>query len=94
MEKGYHDYLLVSRRMIDSTERYIAYNPQKWELMYGVADALRIKEPIFRRVCLDLNAEIVEIATAENGLAVYWKADGPHILRRIGPDNDGHSEGR
>ena len=45
-QQGYHDYLLVSRQMIESTERYIAYNPLKWELMYGVADALRIHEPI------------------------------------------------
>ena len=45
-QQGYHDYLLVSRQMIDSTERYIAYNPLKWELMYGVADALRIQEPL------------------------------------------------
>ena len=199
-QQGYHDYLLVSRQMIDSTERYIAYNPLKWELMYGVADALRIHEPLHsprldvgdywkgvgnvallgeeerlvalwvsreivapgeiarllakmksaadkgwvvvsgfiskgewavrdmlcrkkgaklikirpssipnarfrpesvyvdafaegrcleigrgndevefgRRACLDLNAEAVEIATAANGLAVYWKDDGPH----------------
>lgn len=33
--------------MIDSTERYIAYNPLKWELMYGEAAALRIREPLF-----------------------------------------------
>ena len=203
-QQGYHDYLLVSRQMIDSTERYIAYNPQKWELMYGVADALRIKEPILsprldigdywkgvgniallgagekmvslrvsrdvsspeaiskvvarmenavakgyiiisgfisrgeravrdmlcrrqdarfvrvlpsclpnarfrpksvyvtpfaekryleiargndevefgRGACLDLNAEIVEIATAGEGLAIYWKATGPQVIAR------------
>jgi len=34
-QQGYHDYLLVSRDMIAATERYIAYNPLKWELMYG-----------------------------------------------------------
>lgn len=203
-QQGYHDYLLVSRQMIDSTERYIAYNPQKWELMYGVADALRIKEPILsprldigdywkgvgniallgagekmvslrvsrdvsspeaiskvvarmenavakgyiiisgfisrgeravrdmlcrrqdarfvrvlpsclpnarfrpesiyvtpfaekryleiargndevefgRGACLDLNAEIVEIATAGEGLAIYWKASGPQVIAK------------
>ena len=203
-QQGYHDYLLVSRQMIESAERYIAYNPLKWELMYGVADALRIHEPIHsprldigdywkgvgnvsllsegerlvalrvsrdvvasgeiarllakmesaadkgwvvvsgfiskgeravrdmlcrkknaklikihpscipnarfrpesvyidafaegrcleigkgndevefgRRVCLDLNAEAVEIATAASGLAVYWKADGPHVTAK------------
>lgn len=45
-QQGYHDYLLVSREMIDSTERYIAYNPLKWALMHGVGDALRISEPL------------------------------------------------
>ena len=43
---GYHDHLCLSRAFIDSTERYIAYNPLKWELMHG-AGALRIHEPLF-----------------------------------------------
>ena len=187
--------------MIDATERYIAYNPMKWELMYGEEGALRVIEPLFlprldpghywkgvgnlalldpaekllslrisrqvqgtamtkmlarienavsqgyiiisgfiskgeqavrdmlcrrsdarfirimpscipnrrfrpesryvapfaegryleiaqgndevefgRRACLDINAEIIEIAKAGEGLALYWKADGPHKL--------------
>ena len=33
-----------------------------------------------RRACLDINAEIIEIATAGDGLAIYWKGDGPHVL--------------
>ena len=45
-QQGYHDYILISREMIDSTERYIAYNPLKWELMYGVKGALRVIEPL------------------------------------------------
>ena len=202
-QQGYHDYLLLSREMIDATERYIAYNPMKWELMYGEEEALRIIEPLFlprldagdywkgvgnvalldpkekivslrvsrklatqtaiaavvnrmesavgkgfiivsgfiskgeravcdmlcrrhdarfirvlpscipnkrfrpesryvkpfaegryleiakgndevefgRDACLDINAEIIEIATAGEGLALYWKADGPHVLK-------------
>ena len=201
-QQGYHDYILLSREMIDSTERYIAYNPIKWALMYGEESSLHVIEPIFqprldavnywkgvgnlallgseekivslrvsrevaspaaisqvvqrmelavdkgyiiisgfiskgeqavrdmlcrrsdarfirilpscipnkrfrpesryitpfaegryleiaqgndevefgRRACLDINAEIIEIATAGEGLALYWKADGPHIL--------------
>ena len=200
-QQGYHDYILLSREMIDATERYIAYNPLKWELMYGVKGALRVVEPLFlprfdagdywkgvgnialldqgekllslrisrqvqgaamakmlariesavdqgyviisgfiskgeqavrdmlcrrsdarfirilpscipnrrfrpesryagpfaegryleiaqgndevefgRRACLDINAEIIEIATAGDGLAIYWKGDGPHVL--------------
>ena len=200
-QQGCHDYILLSREMIDATERYIAYNPMKWELMYGVEGALRVIEPLFlprldpghywkgvgnlalldpaekilslrisrqvqgaamakmlarienavsqgyiiisgfiskgeqavrdmlcrrsdarfirilpscipnrrfrpesryvepfadgryleiaqgndevefgRRACLDINAEIIEIAKAGEGLALYWKLDGPHIL--------------
>ena len=201
-QQGYHDYLLLSRSMIDSTERYIAYNPMKWELMYGEGGGLRVVEPLSsprldlgdywkgvgniallspdeklvslrvsrevatpaaiaavvrrmesavekgyviisgfiskgeravrdmlarrrdakfirilpscipnrrfkpesayiepfaenryleiargndetefgRRACLDLNAEIIEIATSGEGLALYWKGDGPHVL--------------
>ena len=200
-QQGYHDYILLSREMIDATERYIDYNPMKWELMYGVEGALRVIEPLFmprlhpgdywkgvgnlalldpaekllslrisrqvqgaamakmlariekavsqgyiiisgfiskgeqavrdmlcrrsdarfirilpscipnrrfrpesryvepfadgryleiaqgndevefgRRACLDINAEIIEIAKAGEGLALYWKPDGPHKL--------------
>ena len=45
-QQGCHDYLLVSREMIDATERYIAYNPKKWALMHGEG-ALHITEPLF-----------------------------------------------
>ena len=202
-QQGYHDYILVSREMIDSTERYIAYNPLKWEVMYSAGGRLRVLEPLAsprlyvgdywkgvgntallsgdtkmvslrvsrevaspdaitrvvrrmesaveagyvvisgfiskgeravrdmlcrrrdarfirtlpssipnmrfkpesayvepfaegryleiakgnderefgRGACLDLNAEIIEIATAcDGGLALYWKADGPHVV--------------
>ena len=203
-QQGYHDYLLVSREMIDATERYIAYNPLKWEVMYGADGALRVVEPLCsprlgigdywqgvgnialldpaeklvslrvsrevatpdaisavvkrmenavdkgyivvsgfiskgeqvvrdmlcrrgdarfirvlpscipnvrfrpesryvapfaegryleiaqgndeiefsRRACLDINAEIIEIAAAGEGLSLYWRADGPHVLTK------------
>ena len=45
-QQGYHDYILLSREMIDATERYIAYNPLKWALMYGERGALRVVEPL------------------------------------------------
>lgn len=35
-----------------------------------------------RGACLDLNEEIIKIATPEAGLALYWKPDGPHVLSR------------
>jgi hypothetical protein len=55
---GYHDHLCLSREFIDSTERYIAYNPLKWELMYGVDRALRVQEPL---------------ASPRLDLGAYWK---------------------
>ena len=45
-QQGYHDHLCLSRSFIDSTERYIAYNPMKWELMHGSGGSLRIIEPL------------------------------------------------
>ena len=61
-QQGYHDRLCLTREFIESTERYIAYNPLKWELMYGAhADGLRIHEPL-DVPCLDA--------------ADYWKGVG------------------
>ena len=45
-QQGYHDHFCLSRGFIDSTERYIAYNPMKWELMHGYDERLRIVEPL------------------------------------------------
>ena len=210
-QQGYHDWLCPTREKIEATDRYIAYNPLKWQLMYGQPDYLRIKEPLSsprlaigdywkgvgnlallgddaklvalrvsrevaspeaiamvvkrleaavdkgyavvsgfiskgeravrdmlcrrpdarfirmlpscipnrrfkpesvyvapfaegryleigrgnderefgRGACLDINAEIIEIATAGEGLALYWKADGAHVVAR----SDGKSNG-
>ena len=35
-----------------------------------------------RRACLDLNEEIIEIAIAGEGLALYWTHDGLKVLAR------------
>ena len=45
-QQGYHDHLCLSRGFIDSAERYIAYNPLKWQLMHGCDRRLRIIEPL------------------------------------------------
>ena len=60
-QQGYHDYILVSREMIDSTERYIAYNPMKWEVMYGKGGGLRVVEPL---------------CSLRLGIGDYWKGVG------------------
>ena len=44
-QQGYHDRLLPSETIMKATERYIAYNPAKWELMKNRPPALRIKVP-------------------------------------------------
>ena len=45
-QQGYHDRLLPSDPIMKATERYIAYNPAKWELMKNRPTELRIKEPL------------------------------------------------
>ena len=45
-QQGYHDHLCLSRNVIDSTERYIAYNVAKWELMHNMPGALHVHEPL------------------------------------------------
>ena len=64
-QQGYHDYLLLSRSMIDSTERYIAYNPMKWELMYGDGGGLKVVEPL---------------SSPRLDLGDYWKGVGNTAL--------------
>ena len=44
--QGYHDHLLPGEQKIASTERYIAYNVAKWELMKNRPAVLRVIEPL------------------------------------------------
>ena len=46
-QEGFHDWLCLSREMIDAVERYIAYNPLKWWLRNGSGQALMaLHEPL------------------------------------------------
>ena len=45
-QEGFHDWLCMSREMIDSVERYIAYNALKWWLRNGGG---RASSPILSR---------------------------------------------
>ncbi len=45
-QQGCHDRICTSRRFIDSTTRYIRYNPLKHELMYNQPEFMRIREPL------------------------------------------------
>ena len=46
-QEGFHDWLCLSRDMIDAVERYIAYNPLKWWLRNGGGRPLMaLNEPL------------------------------------------------
>lgn len=45
-QQGYHDYLLLSEKFIESTARYIKYNPLKYELRYNQPEFLHLHEPV------------------------------------------------
>ncbi len=45
-QQGYHDRLCLSRRFIDSVERYIAYNPLKHELLKNQSRVFHVMEPL------------------------------------------------
>ena len=46
-QEGFHDWLCMSREMIDSVERYIAYNALKWWLRNGGGRSLMaLHEPL------------------------------------------------
>ena len=89
-QQGYHDYLLVSRQMIDSTERYIAYNPLKWSLMYDSNGMLRIKEPLSspRLDCGDYwkgvgNIDLLSPEEKLVSLRISRSVDSPIVIRKV-----------
>jgi len=45
-QQGYHDRICTSRRFIEAVNRYIRYNPLKYELMYNQPAYMRIREPL------------------------------------------------
>ena len=46
-QESFHDWLCLSREMIDAVERYIAYNPLKWWLRHGGGRGLlALREPL------------------------------------------------
>lgn len=61
-QEGYHDWLCLSREMIDATERYIDYNPLKWWLRHGEGRSLMaLHEPL---------------KSPRLGLDEYWRGIG------------------
>ena len=64
-QEGYHDWLVLSRETIEAVDRYIVYNPLKWQLMYGMPGYLKIKEPL---------------ACARLDMSDYWKGVGNTAL--------------
>ena len=45
-QQGYHDWICMSEEMIAAVNRYIDYNPLKFELRYNQPEFLAIHEPI------------------------------------------------
>lgn len=45
-QQGYHDRICSTRPFIDAVERYIRYNPLKYELRHNHPERLRIREPL------------------------------------------------
>lgn len=45
-QQGYHDLICINERMIDAVDRYIDYNPLKYELRYRNKTALKLHEPL------------------------------------------------
>lgn len=45
-QEGYHDWVCESREMIDSVERYMAYNALKWELRHNRGNLMKLVEPL------------------------------------------------
>jgi len=60
-QEGFHDWVCESREMIDSVERYMAYNALKWELRHNRGRLMKLIEPI---------------ASPRLGFAEYWRGVG------------------
>jgi len=71
-QNGYHDWLCLSREMIDSVERYMAYNAVKWWLRHGQ-----------KRQLLSLHEPLV---STRLGRGEYWRGLGAvELLSREQP---------
>ena len=74
-QEGFHDWLCLSREMIDAVERYIAYNALKWWLRNGGGRALMaLHEPL---------------ETPRIGREEYWRGVGAVELLGSGPHGGG-----
>lgn len=45
-QQGYHDWICLSQEMIEAVNRYIDYNPLKYELRWNQPEFLAIHEPL------------------------------------------------
>ena len=74
-QEGFHDWLCLSREMIDAVERYIAYNALKWWLRNGGGRALMaLHEPL---------------KSPRLGQSEYWRGLGAVELLGVGPHGGG-----
>ena len=74
-QEGFHDWLCLSREMIDAVERYIAYNPLKWWLRNGGGrELMALHEPL---------------KSPRLGQSEYWRGLGAVELLEVGPHGGG-----
>ena len=80
-QEGFHDWLCMSREMIDSVERYIAYNALKWWLRNGGGRSLMaLHEPL---------------KSPRIGQSEFWRglgAVGPGPHAPVGPHGGGPNQ--
>ena len=87
-QQGYHDRICSTRPFIDAVERYIRYNPLKFELRHNHPERLRIHEPLDSP---RLDAEIFWKGIGNtNLLNGDTKLLGLRISRRLTPEEIGH----
>ena len=74
-QEGFHDWLCLSREMIDAVERYIDYNPLKWWLRNGGGrELMALHEPL---------------KSPRLGQSEYWRGLGAVELLGVGPRGGG-----
>lgn len=89
-QQGYHDRLCSTRPFIEAVERYIRYNPLKFELRYNHPEFLRICEPL-DAVRLDAgtfwkgvgNERLLDADRRLLGLRVSRRLDDPNRIARV-----------
>ena len=89
-QQGYHDRICSTRPFIDAVERYIHYNPLKYELRHNHPECLRIHEPLDSpRLDAETfwrgigNTSLLDHETKLLGVRVSRRVDTPVAIGRV-----------